>query len=46
MTRIVQVMGKDKIPLYAYLDNILEHHFELFEKGITNDFNENFKPIF
>ncbi|MDN3709685.1 DUF3408 domain-containing protein, partial [Myroides ceti] len=29
---------KDKIPLYAYLDNILEHHFELFEKAITDDF--------
>lgn len=46
LTRIVQVIGKDAIPLYAYLDNILEHHFELFEKAITDDFNENFKPIF
>ena len=44
--RIVQVIGKDGIPLYAYLDNILEHHFEMFEKTITDDFNENFKPIF
>jgi hypothetical protein len=34
------------IPLYAYLDNILEHHFEMFEKAITDDFNEKFKPIF
>ena len=46
LSRIVQVIGKDEIPLYAYLDNILEHHFELFEKAITDDFNENFKPIF
>ncbi|RUT70242.1 DUF3408 domain-containing protein [Flavobacterium cupreum] len=46
LSRIVQVVGKDKIPLYAYLDNILEHHFELFEKAITDDFNEMFKPIF
>lgn len=46
LSRIVQVIGKDKIPLYAYLDNILEHHFELFEKAITDDFNEKFKPIF
>ncbi len=46
LSRIVQVIGGDKIPLYAYLDNILEHHFELFEKGITEDFNEKFKPIF
>lgn len=46
LSRIVQVIGNDKIPLYAYLDNILEHHFELFEKAITDDFNEKFKPIF
>lgn len=46
LSRIVQVVGKDEIPLYAYLDNILQHHFELFEKAITDDFNEKFKPIF
>lgn len=46
LSRIVQVIGDDKIPLYAYLDNILEHHFELFEKAITDDFNEKYKPIF
>ncbi len=46
LSRIVQVIGKDEIPLYAYLDNILEHHFEIFEKAITKDFNEKFKPIF
>ena len=46
LSRIVQVIGKDEIPLYAYLDNILEHHFEMFEKAITDDFNEKIKPIF
>lgn len=46
LSRIVQVIGKDEIPLYAYLDNILEHHFEMFEKAITDDFNKKFKPIF
>jgi hypothetical protein len=46
LSRIVQVIGRDEIPLYAYLDNILEHHFEMFEKAITDDFNEEFKPIF
>lgn len=46
LSRIVQVIGKDEIPLYAYLDNILDHHFEMFEKAITDDFNEKFKPIF
>jgi sensor domain CHASE-containing protein len=46
LSRIVQVIGKDEIPLYAYLDNILQHHFKLFEKAITDDFNDKFKPIF
>lgn len=46
LSRIVRVIGEDKIPLYAYLDNILKHHFELFERTITEDFNEKFKPIF
>lgn len=46
LSRIIQVIGKDEIPLYAYLDNILEHHFELFEETITSDFNEHFKPLF
>lgn len=46
LSRIVQVIGKDEIPLYAYLDNILEYHFVLFEKPITKDFNQKFKPLF
>ncbi|SHL79211.1 DUF3408 domain-containing protein [Chryseobacterium polytrichastri] len=46
LLRIVQVIGEDKIPLYAYLDNILEHHFEQFEKAIKEDFNKHNKPIF
>ena len=46
IARIVHVIGDDKIPLYAYLDNILKHHFEQFEQATTKDFNEKFKPIF
>lgn len=46
LTRIVQVIGDDNIPLYAYLDNILEHHFDMFENAITEDFNNKFKPLF
>lgn len=46
LSRIVQVIGDDKIPLYAYLDNILENHFAEFEKAITENFNDKFKPIF
>jgi len=46
LSRIVQVIGNDRIPLYAYLDNILQHHFELFEKAILEEFENNYKPLF
>lgn len=44
--RIAQVIGSDNIPLYAYLDNILKHHFELFEQQIIVEYNNKLKPIF
>ncbi|MEF9477291.1 DUF3408 domain-containing protein [Chryseobacterium sp. 1B4] len=46
LSRIIQIIAEDQIPLYAYLDNILAYHFETFEKEITNDFNNKYRPIF
>lgn len=46
LTRIVQVIGSDKIPLFAYLDSILEHHFTMFEQEITHEYNEKYKALF
>lgn len=46
ISRIVQVIGDGEIPLYAYLDNILKHHFDLFEQELTADFQKKNKPIF
>lgn len=46
LTRIVQIIGEDKIPLFAYLNNILDHHFNVFEKMITEEFNEKYKSLF
>lgn len=46
LSRIIQIIADDQIPLYAYLDNILAHHFEMFEKEITDDFNNKYRPIF
>ncbi|UZT98956.1 DUF3408 domain-containing protein [Chryseobacterium fluminis] len=45
-SRIIQIIAEDQIPLYAYLDNVLAHHFETFEKEITDDFNSKYRPIF
>lgn len=46
LTRIVNIIGAGKIPLYAYLDNILKHHFELHSEEIIEDYNKNNKPLF
>ncbi|WP_228446903.1 DUF3408 domain-containing protein [Chryseobacterium sp. 3008163] len=46
LSRIIQIIADDQIPLYAYLDNVLAHHFETFEKEITDDFNNKYRPIF
>lgn len=46
LTRIVQIVGEDKIPLFAYLNNILEHHFRVFEQTITKEFKEKYKRLF
>ena len=45
LTRIVQVIGEDKITIYAYLDNLLEYHFQEFREQITKSFNDKYKPI-
>ncbi|MBF7092602.1 DUF3408 domain-containing protein [Flavobacterium sp. ALJ2] len=45
MSRIVQVIGEDKITIYSYLDNLLDYHFQEFGEQITKSFNDKYKPI-
>lgn len=45
MSRIIQVIGEDKITIYAYLNNLLEYHFDEFGEQITKSYNEKYKPI-
>ncbi len=45
LTRIIQVIGEDKITIYAYLDNLLDYHFQEFSEQITNSYNGKYKPI-
>lgn len=45
LSRIVQVIGENKMSIYAYLDNLLEHHFKEFGEEITTSFNRKYKPI-
>ncbi|MGJ1203854.1 DUF3408 domain-containing protein [Sphingobacterium lactis] len=46
LTRIVQVIGDDNITIYAYLYNLLEHHFTEFEELIKEIYEEKHKPLF
>lgn len=45
LSRIVQVIGEDKITIYGYLDNLLDFHFQEFGEQITKSFNDKYKPI-
>lgn len=45
LTRIIQVIGEDKISIYAYLDNLLDYHFQEFSNQITKSYNDKYKPI-
>ncbi|WP_166919709.1 DUF3408 domain-containing protein [Flavobacterium poyangense] len=45
LTRIIQVIGEDKISIYSYLDNLLDHHFQEFSEEITKNYNNKYKPI-
>lgn len=46
LTRIIQVIGEDKVSIYAYLDNLLMNHFEEFKEVIIEEFDQKYKPLF
>ena len=39
-------MGIDKLTIYAYLDNIIEYHFQEFGELISEIYKEKHKPLF
>ena len=44
--RLTNIMGIDKLTIYAYLDNIIEYHFQEFGEQIKEIYNEKHKPLF
>lgn len=44
--RLTNIMGVDKLTIYAYLDNIIEYHFQEFGELISEIYNEKHKPLF
>lgn len=44
--KIVRVIGGNDLSLFSYLDNVLEHHFALFQEEITTLYNKKDEGIF
>jgi TorA maturation chaperone TorD len=46
IVKIVQVIAKNQVSLFSYIDNVLKHHFETFQDEITELYNKNNESIF
>ncbi|WP_143882782.1 DUF3408 domain-containing protein [Chryseobacterium binzhouense] len=44
--RLTNIMRIDKLTIYAYLDNIIEYHFQEFGELISEIYNDKHKPLF
>jgi hypothetical protein len=44
-TRIIQVIGEDKISIYAYLDNMLDYHFRNLAKRLPMISTKSINPF-
>ena len=44
--KIVRVIGGNDLSLFSYLNNVLEHHFALFQEEITTLYNKKNEGIF
>ena len=44
--KIVRVIGENELSLFSYLDNILEHHFTMFQDDITKLYKKKNTDIF
>lgn len=44
--RLTNIMGVEKLTIYAYLDNIIEYHFQEFGELISEIYNDKHKPLF
>lgn len=44
--KIVQVIGKNQVSLFSYIDNVLSQHFAAYQDEITELYNKNNEGIF
>lgn len=46
ITKIIQVIGKNQVSLFSYIDNVLTHHLATYQDEITELYDKNNKGIF
>lgn len=46
ITWVVQVIGKDELSLYSYLDNVLRQHFVTYQEEISKFYKKRNFDIF
>lgn len=46
ITKIVQVIAKNQVSLFSYIDNVLTQHFAAYQDEITELYNKNNGSIF
>lgn len=46
ITKIVQVIGKNQVSLFSYIDNVLTQHFAAYQDEITELYDKNNGSIF
>jgi hypothetical protein len=45
--KIVRIIGADEVSLFSYIDNLIAHHFEMFQADITELYRQrNSNSIF
>lgn len=44
--KIVRVIGENELSLFSYLDNVLEHHFAVFQEEITRLYKKKNTDLF
>ena len=44
--KIIQVIGKNQVSLFSYIDNVLSHHLATYQDEITELYNKNNESIF
>ncbi|MFV0266630.1 MAG: DUF3408 domain-containing protein [Draconibacterium sp.] len=44
--KIVRVIGENELSLFSYLDNVLEHHFAMFQEDISKLYKKKNTDIF